>query len=154
MNLKTTDGKMRLTTDELHHKIKDATNVEDFLENNRQHLLKQTLPQHLQTLLKQKNLRRADVVRGSLLDRAYVYQIFAGDKTPSRDKLVAIAFGLVLTADETQAMLKLSGNRELYPRDERDALILFTLQRQGSILEVNDVLYKHKLELLGGVERE
>lgn len=58
-------------------------------------------------------------MRGSQLDRAYVYQIFSGEKTPSRDKLIAIAFGMNLSDEETQKMLKLSGNRELYARDQR-----------------------------------
>lgn len=46
-------------------------------------------------------------------------------------------------------MLKLSGNRELYARDERDALILFALQHQKTILETNDLLFDHNLTVLG-----
>ncbi len=54
-------------------------------------------------------------------------RIFAGEKIPSRDKLIALAFGLRLSEEETIKLLKISGNRELYARDERDALILFAL---------------------------
>lgn len=136
------------TTDELNHEIKAATNIEDFLTKNKEHMLSRRLPEHLKLLLSQKGMSRADVVRGSLLDRAYVYQIFSGEKAPSRDKLIAIAFGLCLSDDETQKMLKLSGNRELYARDERDALILFALQRKKSIFEANDLLLSHNLKFL------
>lgn len=136
------------TTDELNHEIKAATNIEDFLTKNKDHMLSLRLPEHLKLLLSQKGMSRADVVRGSLLDRAYVYQIFSGEKAPSRDKLIAIAFGLCLSDDETQKMLKLSGNRELYARDERDALILFALQRKKSIFEANDLLLSHNLKFL------
>lgn len=136
------------TTDELNHEIKAATNIEDFLTKNKDHMLSRRLPEHLKLLLSQKGMSRADVVRGSLLDRAYVYQIFSGEKAPSRDKLIAIAFGLCLSDDETQKMLKLSGNRELYARDERDALILFALQRKKSIFEANDLLLSHNLKFL------
>jgi transcriptional regulator with XRE-family HTH domain len=138
-----------LTTDELNHEIKTVTDIEDFLEKNKEQLLRQSLPEQLNALLAQKGISRADVVRGSLLDRAYVYQIFSGEKAPSRDKLIAIAFGLCLSVDETQKMLKWSGHRELYPKDKRDALIMFTLQRQGDISDANDLLYTHKLETLG-----
>lgn len=137
------------TTDELKHEIKAATDIEDFLTSNDGQMLAQGLTEYLNTLLAQKNISRADVVRGSQLDRAYVYQIFSGEKTPSRDKLIAIAFGLRLSVDETQKMLKLSGNRELYSRDKRDALILFTLQKRGNIAEANGLLYNHGLETLG-----
>ena len=129
------------TTEELKHEIKAATDIEDYLKSNRENLLQSNLPDHLNRLLSQKGLSKADVVRGSLLSRAYVYQIFSGEKTPSRDKLIAIAFGLGLSDEETQGILKLSKNRELYARDERDAVILFALQRGKSIFEANDLLF-------------
>lgn len=137
------------TTDELNHEIKAATNIEDYLTENKEHMLTHCLSDHLNMLLSQKGMSRADVVRGSLLDRAYVYQIFSGEKTPSRDKLIAIAFGLGLSDEETQKMLKLSGNRELYSRDERDSLILFSLQRKRTILDTNELLFGHSLPVLG-----
>ncbi len=137
------------STDELNHEIKAATDIEDYLGPNKENLLKLSLPEYLKMLLSQKGISRAEVVRGSLLDRAYVYQIFSGERTPSRDKLIAIAFGLCLSDAETQKMLKLSGNRELYARDERDAVILFALQREKTIVEANELLFCHKLPILG-----
>ncbi len=77
------------TTDELWHEIKAVTDIEDYLTANQDNLLTRTLPQHLTLLLSQKGLSRAEVVRGSLLDRTYVYQIFFDEKKPSRDKLMA-----------------------------------------------------------------
>lgn len=136
------------STDELRHEIKTATDIEDYFIQNKSHLLKNSLAEHLHMLLSQKNLRRADVIRGSLLGRAYVYRIFAGDKIPSRDKLIALSFGLQLTEEETQKMLKLSGNRELYARDERDALILFALQRNKSVMDANEMLLDHGFAVL------
>ncbi len=137
------------STDRLNHEIKDATDIEDYLEQNKDNLLTRSLSGHLKMLLSQKGLSRADVVRGSLLDRAYVYQIFSGEKKPSRDKLIAIAFGLCLSEAETQTMLKLSGNRELYARDPRDAVILFALQREKTIEETNELLFDHEFPVLG-----
>lgn len=141
------------TTEELNHEIRQASAIEDFLSTNQEHLLTHSLAEHLNTLLMQKEISRADVVRGSLLDRVYVYQIFSGEKTPSRDKLIAIAFGLGLSEDETQQMLKLSGNRELYARDERDALILFCLQREKNIFAANELLVSHSLKILGAFSK-
>lgn len=136
------------TTDELRHEIKTATDIEDYLTKNNSYLLKDSLSEHLHILLSGKGLSRADVIRGSLLGRAYVYRIFAGEKLPSRDKLIALAFGLQLSDEETQKMLKLSGSRELYARDGRDALILFALQRGMSIMDTNELLLDHKFAVL------
>lgn len=137
------------STDELTHEIKNSTDVEDYLKKNEKHLLTQRLSEYLNMLLSEKEISRADVVRNSLLDRVYVYQIFSGKKTPSRDKLIALAFGLCLSDGETQKLLKLSGNRELYARDERDVLILFALQRKKTIFEVNELLFSHNFPTLG-----
>lgn len=137
------------TTDELDHEIEAATDIEDYLAKNKQNMLTCSLSEHLNMLMSQKGIGKADVVRDSLLDRVYVYQIFSGKKTPSRDKLIALAFGLHLSDNETQKMLKLSGNRELYSREERDALLLFSLHRKMSIFEANELLLSHNLTLLG-----
>lgn len=124
-----------VSTEELNHQIEQATNIEDFLNANREYMLSGSLSQHLTALLAEKKISKADLVRGSLLDRAYVYQIFSGERRPSRDKLLALSFGLRLTADETQKMMKLSGNRELYAKDQRDAVILFALRHHKTIME-------------------
>ena len=94
-------------------------------------------------LIRQKKRKRADVVRDSGLEKAYVYQIFNGEKKPSRDKLIAIAFGLHLDAEETQRMLKLGGCSELYARVARDAVILFAVQRGMDIAAADDLLYSN-----------
>lgn len=146
--------KLIKSTEEMHQEIKAATNVEDFLRNNDEHMIRQSLSEHLHDLLEEKGVRKADVARGSLLDRTYVYQIFSGERTPSRDKLLAIAFGFCLSVEETQRMLKVSCNRELYPKDERDALILFALQQREDILEANDRLHSHRFETLGIVPKD
>ena len=104
-----TTGQGKPTTADVQESLVNAANFKDFLLRNAQNMLAQTLPEYLSLQLKQKHLRRADVVRGSHLDRTYVYQIFSGKKIPSRDKLLAIAFGLHLSDEETQKMLKLSG---------------------------------------------
>lgn len=136
------------STEELAHEIKSVTDIDDYLNANNDNLLTLSLSEYLNTLLSQKKIRKADVIRGSLLSRAYVYKIFAGEKIPSRDKLIALAFGLGLSDSETQKMLKISGNLELYARNKRDALLLFALQKHKSILEVNELLYDHQLTIL------
>lgn len=140
------------STIELNHEIKSATDIEDYLTRNKDNILTVNLAEHLNSLLAEKNLKKSDVVRNSLLERTYVYKIFSGEKIPSRDKLLSIAIGLGLSDEETQKMLKLSGNRELYARDERDALILFALQRQKSVLEINELLDQHGYAILDTVK--
>ncbi len=136
------------TTDELIHEIKTSTDILDYLEKNSGEMQVDSLPEYLKDWLRRKGLSKADVVRRSNLNRAYVYQIFLGRKYPSRDKVIALAFGLGLDSDETQTLLKQAGYRELYPRDPRDALLLYSLSRGETILQANEALYDHNIEVL------
>ena len=117
-----------------------AESISDFLGGNHEYMLDLTLSEYLMLLLQQKELKRADVVRDSGLEKAYVYQIFSGEKRPTRDKLIAIAFGLHLNSKETQRMLKLGGHSELYARQTRDAIILFAIHRGMDIWKTDELL--------------
>lgn len=139
---------MRVSTNASDENLLNAANFEDFLKINRENMLDLTLSEFLALQLYQKDIRVADVVRDSGLTKSYVHQIFNGEKKPSRDKLIAIAFGLHLTAEETQRMLKLGGCSELYTRTERDALILFAIHHGKSISDTDDDLYQRGFDTL------
>ena len=107
-----------------------------------------SFPSYLNEWLEKKSRTKADVVRGSNLTKAYVYQIFQGRKYPSRDKVIALAFGFGLDAEETQTLLQQAGYRKLYPRDPRDALLLFAIGHGNNIITTNELLYDHNIEVL------
>ena len=136
------------TTDELAHEISRSDNILDYFAENRSEMQLGSLPEYLDRWLKQKNCSKADVVRRSNLNKAYVYQIFLGKKFPSRDKIIALAFGLELDEKEVQVLLKQAGYRELYPRDPRDALLLYAIGHHQSIINANELLYDHNIEVL------
>lgn len=136
------------TTDELTHEISQSDNILDYFAENRSEIQLDSLPEYLDKWLKQKNCSKADVVRRSNLNKAYVYQIFLGKKYPSRDKIIALAFGLELDEKEVQVLLKQAGYRELYPRDPRDALLLYAVGHHQSIIAANELLYDHNIEVL------
>lgn len=135
-------------TDIANNNLWEAKDFGDFLDMNQENMITLTLSEYLMLLLKQKKLKRAKVIRDSGLEKAYGYQIFDGEKKPSRDKLIALAFGLHLNVEETQRMLKLGGCSELYARTERDALILFSIHHGKSIDETDDALYEWGLDTL------
>ena len=133
----------------LQKRLLKARDVDDYLEENKQAMLPERFSEYLNKLLYEKNVEIAEVIRRSQLDKAYAYQIFSGKKSnPSRDKLIAIAFGLDLNLEETRKMLKASGNRELYVRDIRDSVIIFALNNHKNIIETNEMLYNKGLKII------
>ena len=70
----------------------------------------------------------------------YGYQIFDGSKTPSRDKVIALALPMQLTLDEANRLLHLSNNGILYPKIKRDSIIIFGLENNQKIINLNITL--------------
>lgn len=142
-----------ISTATMRNELLKTKSIRDFLARYKKYMLDLTLSEYLTLLLQQKELTRADVVRDSGLEKAYVYQIFDGKKRPSREKLIPIAFGLHLNVEETQRMLKLGSCSELYARQSRDAIILFAIKQGMDITATDDLLYNNDLPTLLGRDK-
>lgn len=135
---------MKKSTDELLKQLKMKTNIEEFFKENGSELIFDSLSEMIDFFMNQKGLKKADVVKRSMLGN-YAYSILNGNrKKPERDKLIMLCFGLRLTADEANRLLKMSSNGELYVRNPRDLVLIYALDRNQSVIEANN-----KLEELG-----
>ncbi|MBO4782955.1 MAG: hypothetical protein J5522_11205, partial [Lachnospiraceae bacterium] len=96
-------------------------------------------------------VKRADLFRrAGLVGNNYGYEIFKNDKkSPSREILLQISMAFPLTIDETQQVLRKAGTAVLYPRDRRDAYILYALKNQMRLEELNDKLSENGMKILG-----
>ena len=140
------------TTEELLNDIKELDEPEQFLNKNKDELRKLSLSEYLQALLEQYQIKKSDLFRRTeLIGNNYGYELFQNDrKKPSRDILLQICLAFPLTIEETQQVLRRAGWAILYPRDKRDALLLYALKKQLSIDEVNSMLCDKELTILGG----
>lgn len=138
------------TTKELIDTMKGSRNYGQYLRDNQEELDKSymRIDRALTALLAEKGLKKSAVIAKSGLEIHYGYQIFSGVKTPTRDKVVMLCFGLGLTVDETQQLLKTSGYQQLYGRNLRDNAILFGLTHHLSVIELNTTLYDAGLDIL------
>lgn len=135
-------------TQNLLESLRNSRDLTEALEQNTSEFIAQPLCDALAALLKEKGLTRSQAIRNSLLNAIYGQQIFAGTKTPSRDKVLAIAFGMQLSFAETDTLLKQQGYPRLYPRHERDAIITYGLLHGLSLLDTNTLLYENDFETL------
>ena len=62
-----------------------------------------------------------------------------------RDTLVAISFGMHLTFEETQLLLRIAKFAILDSRDRRDGIIIYALMHGLSIFECDDLLNNDNL---------
>lgn len=139
---------MKKSTEELLNILKSTADISSFINNHSENLTTLPLNEYLSQLLLEKSISKSDCIKKSGLDRTYCYQIFSGAKTPSRDKLLALCFGMKLTTDEVQQLLKQTGYPPLYPRIKRDSMIIFALNRNFSIEDANALLFEMDYTLL------
>lgn len=135
-------------TEDLLESLRSSTHLNETLTSEEGEFVVQPLHEALAALLAEKGLTRNQVIRNSLLNVIYGYQIFSGTKTPSRNKLLALAFGMHLTYEETDCLLKQQGYPRLYPRRGRDAVIIYGLMHRLPLIDVNTMLYENDLETL------
>ncbi len=133
---------MKKRTEELMQMLSSADTLEQYWKETQDERLDMSLASYLHQLLQQYGLKKNEVINRSGLNQIYAYQIFAGTKQPSRDKLIALVFAFPLTCMDAQRLLRVGGVSELYPRIKRDSIILFGLQKGLSVQELDDLLFE------------
>lgn len=128
-------------TKDLEQDLAACAQVEQYLDENADQMLDQSVAEYLTRLLNERGLKRTDVIDASGLNDIYTHQIFSGKRTPSRDKLLCLCFGMKLTGEETQTLLKHCGYPTLYAKKRRDSVIMHSLLHKRSLMQCNEELY-------------
>jgi DNA-binding phage protein len=81
-----------------------------------------------------------ELIRESGLDRTYAYHILNGSRKPSRDKIVALSLAAGLDLTETQRGLELTHEGILYAKNRRDAVLIYAVKNQLSVMAANELL--------------
>lgn len=141
---------MKKSTDELMNILRNKRSVDEYFDENDNEIFFGTLSEQVNFYIARKGLTKAEVVRRSGLNRGYCYEILSGKKTKniSRDKVILLCFGLELSVDEAQQLLKKCGYAPLYARDTRDSIIIFCIENSISVINTNIKLGDYNLEPL------
>lgn len=137
------------STDELLNILKESNSPEEYIANNHNELITESLSTHLTAMLALKGITKAQVIKAAELNDIYCYQIFSGKRFPSRDTLLSLCIGMQLSTDETQQLLKFAGFAPLYAKNIRDSIIMFGINNQYTIYEINESLYSNNERTLG-----
>lgn len=127
-------------TEELLDELLSSPSPAAFLDSNP--TPSRSLSEYLDVLLAEKQLKRSQVIRDANLNETFGYQIFTGQRGASRNKLLQLAFAMHLDLRETNRLLKAGGVNELYCKDRRDAIIIFSVDKGFSLSKVNDELFR------------
>ena len=135
-------------TNELLNEIIQTSSLDNFFATN--HVHKYSLQDYLTILIEEKNLKQTTVIKDAGLNPTYGYEIFTGrKKSPSRDIVLQLALAIHCNLDDTNRLLKISNNPELYSKCRRDVILIYAVVHEFSIIETNQELYRFGEALLG-----
>ena len=128
-------------TDDLQNELSAASNLAGFLCANHDQFINENFAVMLHELFQRSGLSKAALAKKAGTSEVYLYQIFSGERTPSRDRTICLCYGLSATLEETQELLKRSGFAQLYVKNRRDAIIIYGLAHKMDLDEINDSLF-------------
>ena len=139
----------KISTSTLLSKLFKTRNIGRFMEHYCSQMESQPFSTYLGRLCEQRGVLPAHVIQRSGIERTFGHQLFNGRRTPSRDKVIQLAFGFGMDYDETQALLKNARKSALYPKIRRDAVIIYALLQNLSVIDLQDTLSELSLPVLG-----
>lgn len=135
---------MQTITQKLLEGLKNADDIKTFLDLHEQEFLSQTLTDYLNELMTDKNITVAKIAKNSGIGE-YVYKIFSGERRATRDVLISVAFGMELSIEETQLLLRIAKFAVLDSRERRDSVIIYALSHDMTVFECDDFLNENNL---------
>lgn len=132
---------MKKKTEDLINEIITGANISCYLDTNQEEFLDVPLHEYLKGLLLRTQLKVSQVVERSYKGE-YVYQVFRGIKNPGRDVVICIALAMGLNLEETGQLLRIARMPLLDARNRRDSIIIFSISRNLTVPDVNDILYE------------
>lgn len=138
---------MYSTTEDLHTQINKAKTIKQLQRLQNETEANNAAPTVLEYLLQtalahglEKKAFTKRLIQQSSLERSYVYHLLSGEVGMTRDKLIQFAIIGGFTIDETNNLLKYGQEAQLYARDTRDAVIIYSFNHKLSLLETNQAL--------------
>lgn len=141
---------MKKKTEELISEIKCTNNLDVYMLENKEEFNKEMFLNTLKAHYAHSGMSQEANAERSMLSHGFVNNILNNAKRPGRDTVIKLSFGLSLTVDKTNRLLKLAGHGQLYPRFERDAIMLFCLNKGVSLVDANILLSKRLEQVLAG----
>ena len=143
----------RISTSGLLRRLTRTKNITGFIKRYDKQTEYVPFSEVVNSLCAERKVTPAQAIKQSGIERTYGHQLFNGNRTPSRDNVIRLAFGFEMDYNETQTLLKRARKSALYPKLKRDAVVIFALNRKLNIMDVQLTLDELGLPLLGKEER-
>ena len=136
------------STSDLNQELMSQPNLDQYITENETYFSDADIAGLLAGLYETCSLSKAELARRAGMSEVYLYQVFAGRRKPSRDRLLCLCIGMEASLEETQELLKQVGYAPVYLRLKRDAIIGHGLLHHTPLTEINDKLFSENEKTL------
>ena len=144
----------RIDTRELMELLMMSRSFDSILSSSAGEMSVQSFGDYITGLQQEKDEPVYRIIQRGHIEKSYGYKLFKGERAPSRDTCLKLAFGLELDIDDTQKLLRAAGKSALYPRVPRDAAIIYCLHNHISFQDAESVLNELEAPAIGGGEQD
>ena len=135
-------------TGELMRFISHSQSAAEVMDSIGENVTVPTFSQRLTGLMRERGMNTSRLVEQSLMSKSFVYQLCSGERKPSRDMVLRLALLLKAGMEETQRLLGSADRGALYPKNRRDALIMYALKERLDVLAADELLCSYGEEPL------
>lgn len=139
---------MSKRTDELSYELEKSQCIHNYMEANEAEFDDKNFFSFLSTLIADSGKPKTRIVTDSCISEPYLYNLLRGEKRPSRNSVIKLAFGLGLTLETTERFLMLAGYSSFYVRHKRDALLKYAFQNSMNISEADNLLVEYGFSVI------
>lgn len=136
----------KTTTEILAERLINSNDIDTFLDTHKTKIDAENFHDFLYRLIDSRGMKISECLKKSQINESYGYQLFNGKRQPSRTKVLQISLGIGLSLEETNRLLKLAEKSELYVKDQRDAVVMFALNKKWSLYDTEALLIERGLE--------
>ena len=139
----------KITTEELLELLFMESSLERLMNSDRSSLTLPGFAEYITALCARREEPPERVIRRADLEKSYGHQLFSGRRSPSRDTVLRLAFGLELDYEGTQELLKVARKSRLHPKVKRDMVLIYCLYHGYTLVRCQNALLEYGLPVLG-----
>jgi hypothetical protein len=140
----------KLNTDLLMHRLLNTNSIDRFLTRHDENIQLPEFGEYISELCALRGTLPERIIAKAQIKRTYGHKLFNGERAPSRDKVLQLAFGFEMNTNEAQNLLKMARKSPLHPKVRRDAVVVYALEKEMPMDAVQTLLFEMGLPMLGG----
>lgn len=121
------------TNDLLDQLADNNCSIDDYLEENREDMIVLAAKDFWEAAIERSGMSKCNIINKADFNYCYFYDIVNGRKIASRDKVIRLILSMRLTTDDCQEALRISGRSALYPKVQRDALLIYGIENRYTV---------------------